>query len=320
MEKKCLFIYSYLLTMILPIAFFSVKAKAKLGTHLFTQYPKLNRPWSKVTSQNRDNINLLVEVLKKSKTGQLLLKKAMDKLSPRGKTLLDIIAPSEVSYLDTTLIRKFKAQDPNSERYHYQSQIYLGRSLFPHQAILDLVHELTHFVFRRPFNPYKDDLSPSQFIRSAVEGRGGEVHAYLVECSVFKELFFPKTPLPLRCKELYDSKTGGFSKAKAISQFYQIGGHYRDFSLELEKKGVAKADLPLLAARRALFLSSTHGLPYPIAVYREFQMAMKNSCQNDSRRIERLKRELEKDRFDFRENHLAILEFQRKFEKRCSLL
>ena len=65
-----------------------------------------------------------------------------------------------------------------------RSEIRLNRELSMADALLDLAHELTHFVQREIFNPYSLQFSALQFLEESIEGQGGEAQAYISECKV----------------------------------------------------------------------------------------------------------------------------------------
>ena len=70
-------------------------------------------------------------------------------------------------------------------------------------ALLDLSHELVHFVHKEAFNPYGDHFDFQDFLRSTLEGRGGEVQAYLHECAVMSEIMNSRFLKDENCQRVY---------------------------------------------------------------------------------------------------------------------
>jgi hypothetical protein len=127
-----------------------------------------------------------------------------------------------------------------------QSQLfYLNRNLSQFDAMLDLAHELTHYNYREDFNPYNLNFTMAEFIKNTIEAKGGEVHAFVKECHVLKELFPSKYSTKKNCMDILDG--GKISYQKGIELFYQVGPLYKDFAYLLNKTGLSTEDLPLLS-------------------------------------------------------------------------
>lgn len=248
--------------------------------------PVLNArtPWSKLSANSEQNVRVLVELLSESKTGKELLNRAKEKIREKGETLADILRAGKGSLTDTTLLRRFSASDPLNVRFETRSKIYINEDLPVIDAVLDMAHELTHFTYRTPFNPYKNDFSLISFIESTVEGEGGEVHAYLTECQVLYELFPEKLRGRYHCAIVRDEVSGTFSREKGIREFYKIGKYYDEFaqSISLQLK---ERPLPSLSKDEPLFISSAYGKPYPVAAYEEYHSVLAKACENDRKRI-----------------------------------
>lgn len=245
--------------------------------------------WTEFSKQDDLNVKNLVQHLSKSPSGRELLKAAKAKASRYGQTLSDVIKPGSGSLTDTTLIRKFSPHNPEHIVYETRSVVFINRNLNQYDALLDLAHELTHYVYRGDFNPYKAGFSLSDFIKNTIEGKGGEAQAFVRECHVLKELFPERHNHRHNCAKVTDPGTGKVSKEKAISRFYQVGRFEDAFKRLLMKEGALK-DFPELNSEEISFVSSAYGVPYPVAAYKEYKAVMSKVCENDKRRLAYLKR------------------------------
>ena len=138
-----------------------------------------NRTWMEYTTSEELNLKKLLELLSRSETGDKLIKEAAYKASRHGLTIDDVIKVGDSSLTDTTLVRKFSPHSPEHVIYETRSVVYINRSLAWDDALLDLAHELTHYVYREGFNPYAESFNARDFIKSTIEGNGGEVQAFL---------------------------------------------------------------------------------------------------------------------------------------------
>lgn len=244
-----------------------------------------NDPWYKKNRTDEENFKRLVNTLKNVPSGKSIIEKATEKAAQRGFTLYDVIAIGDGSLTDTTLIRRFSASDPAQVMYETKSKVYVNRHLRTLDAILDFAHELTHYTYREAFNPYDHRFALKDFIKGTVEGRGGEVDAYLVECKVLFELLPGADSARSNCLKVFDKKLGTVSKALGVQEFYKVGAHYRDFKKEIEKFSLNEKDLPQATEAEALFISSAWGLPYPVAAVKEYANIMDRVCKNDQNRL-----------------------------------
>jgi hypothetical protein len=250
--------------------------------------PSYQEKWANSGKSKEENIKILVESLSKSETGKKILELSEKKAKEFGQTLFDIIEVGEKSLTDTTLIRKFSESD-HLVVIESRSKIYIDRNLGLKEAILDLAHELTHYSLRESFNPYSQDFSARGFVVSTVEGKGGEVEAFMVECTVFRELFPKNEFLRSNCSRIFEQDTGKILKKKGIQEFYRVGESFLEFKKEMENHGLTPDDFPSLSKEKAIFYSSTYGLPYPIAALREFESVQRKVCQNNKNRIDLIK-------------------------------
>lgn len=262
-------------------SYFEAKEKVLFEDNSFSSQEK----WANLGKTKEESIRYLIETLAKSTTGKKILNLAEKKAKGFGQTLLDIIDFGDKSLTDTTLIRKFSEKDEHEIIFESKSKILIDKNLGLKEGILDLAHELTHYSLRLPFNPYSQNFSAKEFIVSTVEGRGGEVEAFLVECAVFRDLFRKEEFLRSNCRLVVDTVSGQILKKKGIEQFYRIGEFLGSFKKEMENHGLTAEEFPKLSGEKAIFYSSAYGLPYPIAALREFESVQKKVCQNNKNRL-----------------------------------
>jgi hypothetical protein len=246
--------------------------EAPMGTH-----------WAKWTSSEETNVARLMELLERSNTGKKLIQLAHRKAASQGLTLLDVIKPGESSLTDTTLIRKFHPESPENVVFESRSLVYVNRHMPWKEGILDLAHELTHYVYRENFNPYTINFSLKDFIVSTIEGRGGEVQAFVTECQVMSELFTRDVQADSNCAQIKDSQ-GQVSRSRAAEFFYHVGAFHTQISKILKERGI-ESSFPALKDDKIKFVSSAYGLPYPLAAIQEYQTVLSKVCENDRRRL-----------------------------------
>lgn len=251
-----------------------------------------NEAWYKKDRSDEENFKRLVTGLEKVSTGKKVIQKATEKAAQQGHTLFDIVAIGDGSLTDTTLIRRFSASNPSQVMYETRSKVYLNKHLKTLDALLDFAHELTHFTYREPFNPYDARFHLKDFIKSTVEGRGGEVDAYMVECKVLKELLPGEGFSRSNCQKVWDQKTASVSKEMGVMEFYKVGHHFDGLKKDLEKFAINEKELPQASNNEALFISSAWGLPYPVAAVKEYVNIMDRVCKNDQNRISLMQNKL----------------------------
>lgn len=254
-----------------------------------------NKKWTEYSENYKVTLTHLIQKIAQSKTGKDLLIKASRKAESYGKTLSQVIQPGDGSITDTTLIRRFMPSNPDQVTYESRSKVFINRNLNTYDAILDLSHELTHFVYREGFNPYKKNFSLDSFIKDTVEGKGGEVQAFMMECRILHELFPKKITSRYNCKKIIDPNTGKISRALAIKRFYQLGPYYSKFKGKLSNHGIL-TEFPDINNSGVSFVSSAYGMPYPVAAYHEYMTVLTKVCENDKKRIAYMQRSSAPDR------------------------
>lgn len=272
--------------------------------------------WIELAETEEESIKRLLDLLRESETGEKILKKADKRARGLGEELSDVVLAGEGSLTDTTLIRRFSPNNPNEMEYETRSKVYVNRRLRIVDAVLDLAHELTHYSFRTPFNPYNKNFTLEGFVKSTVEGTGGEVEAFLIECQVLEELFPQEAKQRENCRKIIDPETGRFSKKLGIEHFYRVGAHMRSFKQEMQDYELKERDFPYLSQNQALFISSAWGLPYPVAAFKEYVTIMGRACENDLKRLSLLKNRLSRSPASFSESK-TYQKMQSDFLGRC---
>jgi hypothetical protein len=289
--------------------------KSKKYLHVEDNY-KYDDPWVSMRGNEKQSLRALVKLLKRSRTGRRLLENAERKAGKSNKGLYDIIAVGDGSLTDTTLIRKFSPSHPEEVFYESHSKVFLNKGLNVLDAVLDMAHELTHFTYRTAFNPYRQNFTLKEFVTSTVEGRGGEVDAYMVECKVLYELFPRHARSKSNCQKVMNDDTGRFSKVMGIEQFYRVGRQLGRFERDMRRYNLTQGDLPHLSNSTALFISSAYGLPYPVAAMKEYVSIMGRACKNDQKRLALL--EQRNGRSPASATKKGLKRLRKSYRKRCS--
>jgi hypothetical protein len=290
---------------VLSLLTISVEATEKF-LHMESNY-SLNTPWKKVGKSDSERVEFLLNYLSKSKKGREIIEKTVQKIG--SKKITEVIKVGEGSITDTTLTRKFSPHNPHEMTYESHSTVFINSDLKIIHAVLDLAHELVHFNEREAFNPYTSSFTPKEFVQSTVEGRGGEVDAYMRECEVRRELFSP-TFAKSHCSKILDNE-GQISKDLTIKHFYQLGSDHQAFQNRIKNLALSDADFPHVSSNEAYFISSAYGQPYPVAAIMEFESIMSKACKNENRRLTYLKENRAPASLDL------IEDFKQNLAKRC---
>ena len=168
-------------------------------------------------------------------------------------------------------------------------------------ALLDLSHELTHFALR--INLTSTEILFKKFVKEMIEGKGEVEATSDVE---FLKSFSSSFEERSSCRKIYNKDKGYFSR-KSVSKFYQVGKYLRTFRDELNVFELAVSDFPQISGKPSFFISSSYGLPYPLAAIREYSSILKRVCRNDLRRLQ-----LFKDRIENRWSQTKLAE-RKKF-------
>jgi hypothetical protein len=246
---------------------------------------RLSQPWTSIHHQEKESIKAMLNYLLRSPSAKIVIKVATKRAAGYGKTLVDIIDGGDLSLTDTTMIRRFYRDRPEHMMIESRSKIYLNRHLDAFDAMLDLIHELTHFAYRQEFNPYRSDFSLGSFVRSTIEGEGGEVDAYMTECRVVRDIFPSRLSQGESCQQVIDPKNGHLSRSWGVKQFYRIGKFYPQYQDMLMRHRVPKEYFSHLSEQEPIFISSAYSLPYPVAAVKEYLTILERTCANESKRV-----------------------------------
>lgn len=278
----------FILVLIFSASLFAVEEKT---IHIDGSTDR-RKSWMEYTDSEELNFKRLFDLLERSPTGEKIMRDASKKAARLGLTLNDIVKVGEGSLTDTTLVRKFNPRSPDVVIYETKSVVYLNRHLAWDDALLDLAHELTHYTHRNSFNPYEDTFNARDFIRSTIEGEGGEVEAFLTECQVAREIFSKSSLLRSNCRKIENGE-GKLSFDRAVQLFYHVGDYYDSFHQKLSEKKL-HTSFSGLSAEKINFISSAYGVPYPIAALMEYELVMNKVCDNDKKRLAYMQQEREK--------------------------
>ena len=249
--------------------------------------PSYDRPWLQLAPTPEKALERLISFLEQTGPGKKILHHTRKKMKRDGIKLSDILHRGNKSYINMSLVRK---QTPQSNKIHYiyQSKIFINHNLTVKDALLDIAHELIHYSFKNDFNPYREDFTLDNFIISTIEGPGGEVDAYLAECSVLLALFPRKRGKGNSfCHNIIDPENKKLSRARAIKLFYRLGSHYPSFKRKVSGHNLALANLPHLSKEEALLINATYDLPYPLAALEEYVKITEQTCKNEFRRLKK---------------------------------
>ncbi len=271
-------------------------------------------PWMKHSTVPEKNIQRLIEILEGSYTGKRLVNQARLKANQWGKTLSDVLKVGENSLTDTTILRRFDRDNALEVIHESVSVVYINQHLDTYDAVLDLAHELSHFIYREEFNPYVSQFSLEQFIANTIEGEGGEADAYLIECQVNSELFVHFDKKRSGCYDVWDTKLQKFSREMTIERFYHLGPYFRTFKSELRKR-IGHANHAHISKEPVKFYSSAHSVPYPVAAIYEFEAIVGAACRNDQKRMKFIQSGLRKPGSTLTEKLYQDLE--QSFRQRC---
>ncbi len=175
-----------------------------------------------------------------------------------------------------------------SQRVSTRTRVMVASDKDPVFQALDLAHELVHATASRP-NPFDPALDPASYVKSGIEGQGGEAIAIRTECEVGRELILASKRLRLkeetvrliqaRCSSAWRASV---EPAGWIQSFYNLGRHHGDFLGWLQELG-----LPGLEGRgwrrhvgqkSPLFSSAVTHKPYPLALLEEYVEITKKVC------------------------------------------
>ncbi len=234
---------------------------------------EFQQAWYSPEKGDQKSLQQLLTKLSQFKHGRKVIAQAKRKAWEQGQHLIDVLQVGEGSLTDTVLTRHFQ---PHAIIYSQKSVVYINKHLSGENALLDLIHELTHFTHKEAHNPYTGKASLVGFVRETIEGTGGEVEAFLQECALYQEIRRGDLSQHPQCSQVWNGVA--FSKELGAQEFYKVGEHYQNLKQ-------LKNQLPMLSSETSLFISSAYDRPYPVAALQEFKQIQKKSCANDRLRL-----------------------------------
>ncbi|MBF0359987.1 MAG: hypothetical protein HQK49_03210 [Oligoflexia bacterium] len=295
---------------------------------LSDEYPKMDYSkiaWTKISKKESDNYKYLFALLKRSETGSLLLSLLMEREGLSLEELLEsqMISTADSSHTNMTLKRIF--DHLGNANYQYSSKILVDRNLNLIDASLDLAHELTHYLYRVKINPYHSDFFTKdglkKFIISNIEGPGGEINAYLVECRVLQELNIKLSISNIsnrgeresnNCK-FFSSSDDSVARVELLKEFYKLGSDYNRFVSEIKSFKslmLSEEDFPFISNKLGnIFISSLYDSNYPMALLTEYQEILKKVCMQDRGRIEKWNGEMH-----------VLKQLEKSYQLKCTTL
>ncbi len=231
----------------------------------------------------------VAEVLKNlasTPTGSQIVSSANAVALGMGANLLQIVVPGNFSATSTNFIFRFNPQNPVETLTELQVTVILDKNVPLDEATWHLAHELTHFVRQDLANPYdlNNPISAIEDIVETIEGKGGEVDAFIVGCRVFDELTGGLVQHPI-CSEMTDGD-GEIDREEVVKRYYRVGPYYQDFVRELDARGVSPTALPHLSDEASFFNSQGSQFPYPIAIFMGYLHEMRQVCATHNRRLQ----------------------------------
>lgn len=217
-----------------------------------------------------EKVQELVAVLERVPEGKALLAQARQ-AEPRFEAL---VAPGSASFTERIYRASYSAESGRETvRRRAKVTIHRGHSLA--DASLDLAHELQHFLFRPPVDPFAPGFSLASFVGAGIEGPGGELPAFEAECRLYwaLEKAHPAFPAHRYCGSF--RKDGSFDREAARLAYWAVGRHKKTLpaSLGKEVKELSEAEPRLTAGLGAK--------PYPVSLAAEFESLRKATCANN---------------------------------------
>ncbi len=232
--------------------------------------------------------------LAESRTGRSLLERAR-KLWGEDFLERGLVQFGRVSRTDAILSRQFDGETGQEMRKRETTVVLKDRQSDIH-LLLDLSHELTHALSDPTWDPYDAQLTLSGYVVSIIEQSGGEIDALKNECQVALELslkdIFQRSLFDDRCSRYMNPFTGRWDDRLLKQDFYRMGRHLNTMEREFP---TAPTLFPALSSEAAEFISSTGGVPYPLALAREYVVISQRACTNTRERLKDLSTDLSAD-------------------------
>jgi hypothetical protein len=260
---------------------FLVASTASRGWGHFDE-GRVSTPKPPARTQPKARIKMAIELLMRVPSGKEMVDRSLVSWKLESPSdLVQVIQPGPVSRTDAVLTRHY---DPitGKESREREVTIYLNSEQSLTDMVLDLAHEMVHANSRPAWDPYDPNLTPARYVRSAIDGEGGEVLAVARECQVALELSRNYQVLVRRCKAYISSDQKHVEIEPIRKDFYRVGKWHPDL---VKRLGSDVAQLPELSAEAPELYSSTGNAPYPVALLREYDAITKTACENSRHRL-----------------------------------
>lgn len=237
---------------------------------------------------SEDPLLAALGLLKESQSGLALIQAAESRWEiPAKKAWSDQVQFGPVSRTDAVLTRELDPRTGREKRERIVT-IFLKRGQSPSAVALDLAHELTHALAGQSWDPYDPELTAGKYIRSAIEGPGGEVDAVMRECQIEQELAKQGAiKSRSRCARYraHTKEGPSFDRTRVLADFYRVGEWRTQMLVRL---GSEAREFRGMTADKPTLYSSTGNAPYPVALYMEFSELNRVACDNTKRRMSRM--------------------------------
>jgi hypothetical protein len=212
----------------------------------------------------------LAEVLRSVPEGRNLLAAAEKKDS----AFMGKVSAGPASATETALEGKYVPLEGKADLQR-RSSITIKQGLPLSDAVADLAHELVHFTRRAALDPYQEDFDLGKLVRRGIEGEGGELEAFTLECQVAAALEKAHASFPAHQTGARYRSGGAFQKEKARADYYALGTW-------LPKAGAAlKKAFPELTPFEPVFVSGVSAKPYPLSLAEEFRKTRQATCESN---------------------------------------
>lgn len=225
------------------------------------------------------DLQSLIQRLSQSQVGKKLVSLGEKKAAAQGKKLIHMISDGNASYTDFTLQREMSGE---KIKYHRSRKVVIDRNTSVKRAVHDLAHELVHFIWQDGVNPFDHHNHFSDYLKKNLEGKGGEVDAFMVECKVARQLHPKSWASHYPCKHI--TEKGKISRNKTVKAFYKVGEKENLVSFYLKN---SKQDFPFLSKESPVVIAGISSQPYPFSMLQEFREMRTKVCEQETKRLGR---------------------------------
>lgn len=241
-----------------------------------------NKSWDEAwrgSASLSSDVKLLLGKLSESPLGAKLIAEGEKKAAETGLTLSEMIGENNSSFTDFSVRRR---QVAGKIELLKSAKVFIDKNVTTKRAVFDLAHELVHYIWQTAHDPYDEKIHFSDYLKHNIEGQGGEVDAFLMECRVARE-FSPRSwSNSYPCK--FVSENNEVSRELALKAFYRVG----EIEPYLAKYlGADSKDFPYLSPNSPLLIAGTRNHPYPLTLLAEFKEMREQACGFEKKRVGR---------------------------------